>query len=113
MAALQNLGARSVPVVAVGDDFVFAQSLTDVAELLGLDYDSTPELSPGELVRKLEAAAFGGLRRVDDQMAHRRVIIAQRLRLVIDDRNAERVAQAALDRLHGGGGGAPAQLSRE
>lgn len=63
MAALQRLGARSVPVVAVGDDFVFAQSLSDVAELLGLDYDSTPELSPDELVRRLDVvlAAAGRL----------------------------------------------------
>jgi hypothetical protein len=63
MRALQRLGARSVPVVALGDDFVFAQSLTDVAGLLGLDYDSTPELSPDELVGKLDLvlAAAGRL----------------------------------------------------
>jgi hypothetical protein len=73
MAALQRLGARSVPVVAVGDDFVFAQSLTDVAELLGLDYDSTPELSPDELVRKLDgvlAAAERLVRQIPAKALH-------------------------------------------
>jgi uncharacterized damage-inducible protein DinB len=53
MNALQRLGARSVPVVALGEEFVFAQSFSDVAKLLGLDYDSTPELSPDQLVEKL------------------------------------------------------------
>ncbi len=53
MNALLRLGAKSVPVVAVGDKFVFAQSLSEVAELLGMDYDSTPELSPYQLVQKL------------------------------------------------------------
>lgn len=80
MAALQNLGARSVPVVAVGDDFVFAQSLTDVAELLGLDYDSTPELSPGELVRKLNVVLAAAERLV-------RQIPAEALNSDVMDRN--------------------------
>jgi uncharacterized damage-inducible protein DinB len=64
MAALQSLGARSVPVVAVGDDFVFAQSLSDVAELLGIDYDSTPELSPDELVDRLDGVLAAAMRLV-------------------------------------------------
>src|SRR3546814_2246846 len=46
-------------------------------------------------------------------MPHRHVEIAQRLRLAIDDRNAERVAQPPLDRLDGGGRFFPAQLSRQ
>ena len=54
MAALQRLGAKSVPVVALGNKFVFAQSLADVAGLLGIDHDDTPELSPEELVRRLD-----------------------------------------------------------
>ncbi len=63
MEALQRLGARSVPVVAVGGNFVLAQSLADVAELLGLDYDATPKLSADELVPRLDTvlAAAGRL----------------------------------------------------
>lgn len=53
MEALGRLGAKSVPVVAVGERFVFAQSLADVAALLGIAYDATPELSPDELVGRL------------------------------------------------------------
>lgn len=36
LADLQRLGARSVPVVAHGDRFVYAQALEDVAQFLGL-----------------------------------------------------------------------------
>jgi len=53
-AALRRLGARSVPVVARGDAFVFAQSIRDVVAFLGLDAAPGPELSPQELVGKLD-----------------------------------------------------------
>ena len=36
MAELRSLGARSVPVVAKGRDFVFAQVIKDVVEFLGI-----------------------------------------------------------------------------
>lgn len=61
MAALKALGARSVPIVARGDAFTYAQSIRDVVDFLGLDEDVGPELEPHELVdridRFLEAAA--------------------------------------------------------
>lgn len=62
MAALLRLGARSVPVVAVGDRFVIAQSLSDVAELIGIEHDSTPALSPDELVRRLDTVLTAAIR---------------------------------------------------
>jgi DinB superfamily len=43
------LGARSVPVVARGGRFVFAQVIRDVVEFLGLDEKTGPALSPAEL----------------------------------------------------------------
>lgn len=46
---LRRLGARSVPVVARGDRFVFAQVIKDVIEFLGLPGDGGPQLSPAEL----------------------------------------------------------------
>jgi hypothetical protein len=59
--ALLRLGARSVPVVARGDRFVFAQAIGDVAVFLGLDEQSGPLLSPAELAARcdhvLETAA--------------------------------------------------------
>jgi len=54
MALLRRLGARSVPVVAKGERFVFAQNLADVTEFLGIEGIAGPALSPGELIGKLE-----------------------------------------------------------
>lgn len=39
MAALANLGARSVPVVARGTDFAYGQDLDAVAQFLGIDLE--------------------------------------------------------------------------
>jgi len=64
MEALLRLGARSVPVVAVGERFVFAQSLADVAELIGIGYDATPQLSPDELVGRLDQVLAAAARLV-------------------------------------------------
>ena len=36
MAALEALGASSVPVVSKGEQFVFAQSLSDLAKFIGV-----------------------------------------------------------------------------
>jgi len=49
LAALQALGARSVPVVSRGDKFVFAQVIKDVVDFLGLNDDTAPQLTPDEL----------------------------------------------------------------
>jgi uncharacterized damage-inducible protein DinB len=46
------LGARSVPIVARGDRFVFAQVIRDVVEFLGLKEDGGPALSPSELAQR-------------------------------------------------------------
>lgn len=54
MASLRALGARSVPIVARGDRYVFAQVISDVAEFLSLDEDTTPALSPSELATRYD-----------------------------------------------------------
>ena len=51
---LRRLGARSVPVVSRGGNFVFAQNLADVTEFLGIDAVAGPALSPVELVARLD-----------------------------------------------------------
>lgn len=60
-AELLRLGARSVPVVARGDRFVFAQVIRDVVQFLGLDEATGPALTSAELYvryeRILETAA--------------------------------------------------------
>ena len=52
MRALQTLGARSVPVVSRGSEFVFAQVISDVVAFLGLDDDTGPQLSPHQLAQR-------------------------------------------------------------
>ena len=54
MAELQELGARSVPVVARDGRFVFAQVIKDVVDFLDLPDDTAPELSPEALASKLD-----------------------------------------------------------
>ena len=54
MAELQELGARSVPVVARDARFVFAQVIKDVVDFLDLPDDTAPELSPEALASKLD-----------------------------------------------------------
>ena len=49
MDLLHGLGADSVPVVSKGEHFVYAQSIGDVADFLGLDAAGAPQLSPPEL----------------------------------------------------------------
>ena len=53
MAELQAIGARSVPVVTRGKDFVFAQSLSALAEFVGVTR-STPILPVWDLVQRVD-----------------------------------------------------------
>ncbi len=45
---------RSVPVLARGKRFTFAQSTKQIVDFLGLDERSAPELPPDELARRLD-----------------------------------------------------------
>jgi len=54
MEELRKLGARSVPIVARGDKFVFAQTLTDVIKFLDLKIKQQEQLSPEQLMGKLD-----------------------------------------------------------
>ena len=73
MDLLRSLGAKSVPIVSKGNKFVFAQSIGDVVEFLGLDVDTKPQLSPQELIQKYElilGAAVRHIRQIpDDQLS--------------------------------------------
>ena len=72
LAALHRLGARSVPVVARGERFVYAQSIAAVIDFLGLDAEAGPALSPAELAARLDlilaAAARFARQMPDDQL---------------------------------------------
>jgi len=50
---LRRLGARSVPVLSRGDDYVFAQNIGHVVKFLGLAEATGPELSPDQLIARL------------------------------------------------------------
>lgn len=54
MQQLLALGARSVPIVAQGSSFVYAQSLADIVAFLGLDVEAETRLPPAVLVDRLK-----------------------------------------------------------
>jgi glutaredoxin len=54
MEELRKLGARSVPIVARGDKFVFAQTIGDVIKFLGLQVRQQERLSPEQLMQKMD-----------------------------------------------------------
>lgn len=54
MAELATLGARSVPIVARGEKFVFAQTIGDVIGFLGLKIQPQAPLAPEALMAKLD-----------------------------------------------------------
>jgi len=51
--AMAALGARSVPVVARGNDFIYPQKLTDIVDFLGLDAQVEERLPPEDLARRI------------------------------------------------------------
>ena len=59
---LRRLGARSVPVLSRGDDYVFAQNIAHVVKFLGLDEATGPTLSPAELIARLDGFLSAAMR---------------------------------------------------
>jgi hypothetical protein len=53
VAELRRLGARSIPVLSRGDDWVFAQNIGHVVKFLGLNEATGPVLSPEALVQRV------------------------------------------------------------
>jgi hypothetical protein len=52
--SLRALGARSVPVISRGEDWVFAQNIGHVVKFLDLKEATGPILSPTELMERLD-----------------------------------------------------------
>jgi len=80
IAALRSLGARSVPVVAVGNKFTLCQSFDDVIRFLGLNVATADALAPEALVDKL-ALVLSTAAQYVEQFPH------ERLRVGFRDRN--------------------------
>ena len=64
MEELRKLGARSVPIVARGSEFVFAQTIGDVIRFLGLDVRQQERLSPEALMQKMDLVLTAAARYV-------------------------------------------------
>lgn len=64
MATLRALGARSVPVVARGGKFVYAQVIKEVFEFLGLNEATGPTLAPAALAARFDHVLTTALRLV-------------------------------------------------
>lgn len=54
MNELRRLGARSIPVLSRGDEWVFAQNIAHVVKFLGLNEATGPVLSPTQLMERLD-----------------------------------------------------------
>jgi uncharacterized damage-inducible protein DinB len=74
MDSLRALGARSVPIVSRGDDFVYAQVIKDVVDFLDLGDDTKPELSATALAERylgIIDKAIALVRQMPDQALER------------------------------------------
>jgi hypothetical protein len=67
------LGARSIPVLSRGDDFVFAQNIAQVVAFLKLNEAAGPVLSPAQLVERMQRYIDAAVRMIpqmpDDKLA--------------------------------------------
>jgi len=74
---LEQLGARTVPVLAQGDQYIFCQNLEDVAEFVGLQGSGHTPLPPPTLMAKwlvVLRAAQRNLRQLPDRRLGERAI---------------------------------------
>lgn len=62
MAKLRAVGASSVPIVARGESFVYAQSLEDLKAFIGVAGPAEQKLSPAELVRRIDIVLAAAMR---------------------------------------------------
>ena len=61
---MQRLGARSIPVLSRGDDFVFAQNIAQVVAFLKLNEKAGPVLSPAQLYGRMQLYIDAALRMI-------------------------------------------------
>jgi hypothetical protein len=61
---LQRLGARSIPILSRGDDFVFAQNIAQVVAFLKLNEKAGPVLTPAQLNERMQRYIDAALRMI-------------------------------------------------
>lgn len=67
LAKLRALGVRNVPVIAKGEQFIFAQNFEDIAEFVGLQGSDHTPLPPDQLIAKW-LSVYRGTQRYIQQM---------------------------------------------
>ncbi len=91
---------RTVPVVALGDQYVFAQNLEDVAEFVGLQGTGHTPLPPSELIGRwtmVLRATQRLMRQVPDARIEERVIDNRDRSIRLMGHHVFRIAEAFLE----------------
>jgi len=102
---LLKLGARNVPVVARGEQFVFGQNLEDVAEFVGLQGTGHKPLPPEELIKRwiiVLRAAQRFMRQLPDEQLMERVIPNRDRTIRLMCHHVFRIGEAFLESVEGG-----------
>ncbi len=97
---LLALGLRTVPVVARGEQYVFAQNLEDVAEFVGLQGTGHTPLPPAELIVKWQAALQAVqryMRQMPEEKLNERVIDNRDRSIRLMGHHVFRIAEAFLE----------------
>ena len=97
---LLALGVRTVPVVALGEQYVFAQNLEDVAEFVGLQGTGHTPLPPEQLIEKWDTvlrAVQRYIRQVPSAKLEERVIDNRDRSIRLMGHHIFRIAEAFLE----------------
>jgi hypothetical protein len=97
---LAKLGARTVPVLANGDQYIFCQNLEDVAEFVGLQGSGHTPLPPAELMTKwinVLRAAQRYIRQLSDERLKERAIDNRERSIRLLGHHIFRIGEAFLE----------------
>jgi len=97
---LAKLGARTVPVLAKGDQYIFCQNLEDVAEFVGLQGSGHIPLAPAALMAKWATvlrAAQRYIRQIPDERLTERAIDNRDRSLRLLSHHIFRIGEAFLE----------------
>lgn len=107
---LLALGVRTVPVIARGSQFIFAQSFDDIAEFVGMQRGAHKPLPPDRLVDKwlrVYRAVQRYIRQVPDERLPERVVANRDRSIRIMGHHVFRIGEAFLETVVDGAEFAP------
>jgi hypothetical protein len=102
---LLQLGVRTVPVLAKGDQYIFCQNLEDVAEFVGLEGSGHTPLPPAALMTKWASvlrAAQRYIRQIPNDRLAERVIDNRDRSIRLLTHHIFRIGEAFLETVAGG-----------